>query len=111
VVRLLEAVTSTMSVSVRSWVLVFHTLCLLTNQRLDATSPQEDEGAGGGGWLMDVGAGVGSMWWVVLTDANLVPLIIKFLSSSTSSSSAGMFYQVQYFGFRLAYFVIIDIHC
>lgn len=106
VVHLMEAVMSAPMVSVRSWVFVLHTLCLLTNQRLDAAASGslDDEGAVGGrdssatsGTSGMDSMGSGMMASVVLTDPNLVPLILKFLSgsSSNSPSSSGLqFYQV-----------------
>lgn len=106
VAHLMEAVMSAPMVSVRSWVFVLHTLCLLTNQRLDAAASglPEEEGAAGGrdssttsgtSGLDSVGSGM--MASMVLTDPNLIPLILKFLSgsSSNSPSSSGLqFYQV-----------------
>ena len=107
VVHLMEAVMAAPMVSVRSWVLVLHSLCLLTNQRLDAAaagSPEEEGGAVGGRDPISTAGvsgldsmGSGMMASTVLTDANLVPLILKFLSgsSSNSPSSSGLqFYQV-----------------
>nr|KAG5700865.1 hypothetical protein BaRGS_012272 [Batillaria attramentaria] len=99
VVHLMEAVMATPVISVRSWVFVLHTLCLLANQRLDAApSAAEEEAATGGRDMGPASDGVGtsSMASVVLTDSNLVPFIIKFLSGSSanSPSSSGLqFYQ------------------
>ena len=87
--HLTEAVVSMPLVSVRSWVLVLHTLCLLINQRSDVIlSPHDDEDPLPPATSTERSNGLSS---VVLTDANLVPLIIKFLSSA----GGGMqFYQV-----------------
>ncbi|KAL8592605.1 hypothetical protein ACOMHN_026535 [Nucella lapillus] len=102
VVHLMEAVMAAPMVSVRSWVLVLHTLCLLTNQRLDPL-PAEEEGAVGGressvtGGVSVESVGSGLMASVILTEPSLVPLILKFLSgsvSNTQSSSGTQFYQV-----------------
>ncbi|XP_070181060.1 dual E2 ubiquitin-conjugating enzyme/E3 ubiquitin-protein ligase BIRC6-like isoform X3 [Littorina saxatilis] len=105
VVHLMEAVMAAPMVSVRSWVFVLHTLCLLTNQRQDAAasagSSEEEMAVGGRETSVSTtgldGVGNGLMASVVLTDPNLVPLILKFLSGSSanSPSSSGLqFYQV-----------------
>lgn len=98
VAHLMEAVVSAPVVSVRSWVFVLHTLCLLTNQRVDAVATLEEEDAGGVVGGQDPEGGFcASMASVVLTDQNLTRLIIKFLSGSSVSSSASngvQFFQV-----------------
>lgn len=112
VVHLMEAVMAAPMVSVRSWVFVLHTLCLLTNQRQDAAasagSSEEEMAVGGRETSVSTtgldGVGNGLMASVVLTDPNLVPLILKFLSGSSanSPSSSGLqFYQASFFFFFL----------
>lgn len=72
VTGLLALVSSTPSLPVRTWVLVMQTLTLLANQKIPANN---DHG------------GEVSMVEVMLSDENLMIVIMKFLSGMTSSVS------------------------
>ncbi|XP_067680641.1 baculoviral IAP repeat-containing protein 6-like isoform X2 [Haliotis asinina] len=78
--HLLEAVVLTPNLPVRSWVFVFQTLCLFSNQRT-ASGP--------------TGPDI-SMVNAVLKESNLMPLLVKFLSGvSTSGPTAASIYYSQ----------------
>ena len=101
VVHLFDAVLASPVVPVRTWVYVLHTLCLLTNQKMEMTSLEELAEMGAREALAAVEniSGV-NMVPVVLNNPNLIPFILKFLSGSSanSPSSSGLqFYQVGWF--------------
>lgn len=78
--HLLEAVVLTPNLPVRSWVFVFQTLCLFSNQRTASQVAGPDV----------------SMVNAVLKESNLMPLLVKFLSGvSTSGPTAASIYYSQ----------------
>ncbi|KAK6180714.1 hypothetical protein SNE40_008714 [Patella caerulea] len=80
--NLIDAVVMAPNPPVRTWVLVFQTLCLLANQK----TPCEGSVSAGSTTPQEI-----SMVTVILANSNLNPLLTKFLSGTSSSgpSAAG----------------------
>lgn len=106
---LLSALASSSSVAARTWILAFETLTLMANIRYST-----DRGVAVGGTAEPAGAGASQFpdkWLAsfIITDNNLMAVLIKFLSSSGQQTSVVPIVQNNHVSFQPLLFSSLDL--
>lgn len=91
VTSLLAALAWIPNIPVSTWVLAFHVLTLLCNQRVP--SAQQAGASSSGSASSSSSGGLASMASVVITDSNLTPVLMKFLSGMVITGPASASFQ------------------